>query len=141
LTGISATVIFHFLLFGALLEAVGGAKFFEKLSIMICSHFASGAAQTSVWSSALFGMISGSVAATVAVDGPHTIPMMKRKGYSTNFAGAVEAVASTGGQIMPPVMGVAAFILASLIGITYAQVCIAAFLPAFVYYGAPPCDR
>jgi len=136
LTGISATVILHFLLFGALLEAVGGAKFFEKLSILICSRFASGAAQTSVWSSALFGMISGSVAANVAVDGPHTIPMMKRKGYSTNFAGAVEAVASTGGQIMPPVMGVAAFILASLIGITYAQVCIAAFLPAFVYYGA-----
>lgn len=136
LTGLSATLILHFLLFGALLEAVGGAKFFEKLSILVCSHFASGAAQTSVWSSALFGMISGSVAANVAVDGPHTIPMMVRRGYSTDFAGAVEAVASTGGQIMPPVMGVAAFILASLIGITYAQVCIAAFLPAFVYYVA-----
>jgi len=136
LTGLSASVILHFLLFGALLESVGGAKFFEKLSILICSRFASGAAQTSVWSSALFGMISGSVAANVAVDGPHTIPMMKRRGYSTDYAGAVEAVASTGGQIMPPVMGVAAFILASLIGITYAQVCIAAFLPAFVYYGS-----
>lgn len=135
LTGMSATVLVHFLLFGALLEAVGGAEFFEKLSILICSRFASGAAQTSVYSSALFGMISGSVAANVAVDGPHTIPTMIRRGYPRDYAGAVEAVASTGGQIMPPVMGVAAFILASLIGISYAQVCIAAFLPAFVYYG------
>jgi TRAP transporter 4TM/12TM fusion protein len=136
LTGLSASTILHFLLFGALLEALGGARFFEKLSAMICARFASGAAQTSVWSSALFGMISGSVAANVAVDGPHTIPMMKKRGYSADYAGAVEAAASTGGQIMPPVMGVAAFILASLVGITYGQVCVAALLPAFIYYGS-----
>ena len=135
LTGMSASTIFHFLLFGALVESVGGAVFFDKLSAIICARFASGAAQTAVWSSALFGMISGSVAANVAVDGAHTIPMMKKRGYSGDFAGAVEAASSTGGQIMPPVMGVTAFIIASLVGITYGQVCLAAFLPAFIYYG------
>ena len=120
------------------MESVGGAVFFDKLSAIRCSsRFASGAAQTAVWSSALFGMISGSVAANVAVDGAHTDSHdeERERMFSGDFAGAVEAASSTGGQIMPPVMGVTAFIIASLVGITYGQVCLAAFLPAFIYYG------
>jgi TRAP transporter 4TM/12TM fusion protein len=134
-TGLSATLIIHFLLFGALLQVMGGAKLIEKLSIIIGSRFRSGAPQTAVVSSLLFGMISGSTAANVATTGAFTIPLMKRRGYHPDFAGAVEAVASTGGQIMPPVMGVSAFIIASLTDIPYVQIAIAAFLPALVYYG------
>ncbi|MBW2305845.1 MAG: TRAP transporter fused permease subunit [Deltaproteobacteria bacterium] len=134
LTGLSATMIVHFILFGALLQAVGGAQLIEKISIMVNVRFRSGAAQTAVISSSMMGMISGSTAANVAITGAFTIPMMKRRGYHPNFAGAVETVASTGGQIMPPVMGVSAFLIAGLTNIPYAQIVIAAFLPAIVYY-------
>ncbi len=134
LTGLSATMIVHFILFGALLQAVGGARLIEKISIIVNLRFRSGAAQTAVISSSMMGMISGSTAANVAITGAFTIPMMKRRGYHSNFAGAVETVASTGGQIMPPVMGVSAFLIAGLTNIPYAQIVIAAFLPAIVYY-------
>ena len=134
LTSLSATMIFHFILFGALLQCLGGFSLIEKLSRLVCSRFASGASQTAIYSSAFIGMMTGSAAANVAVTGSFTIPMMKSRGYDPNYAGAVEAVASTGGQILPPVMGVGAFIMASLVGLPYAKICIAALLPAIIYF-------
>ncbi len=134
LTGLSASMIVHFLLFGALIQAVGGAQLIEKISFIVSSRFRSGAAQTAIISSCMLGMISGSTAANIAITGAFTIPMMKRRGYHSNFAGAVEVVASTGGQIMPPIMGVSAFLIAGLTDMPYAQIVIAAFLPALVYY-------
>lgn len=134
LTGLSATMIVHFLLFGALLKAVGGARLIEKISIIVGLRFRSGAAQTAVISSSMLGMISGSTAANIAITGAFTIPLMKQRGYDRNFAGALETVASTGGQIMPPIMGVSAFLIAGLTNIPYAHIVIAAFLPAMVYY-------
>jgi TRAP transporter 4TM/12TM fusion protein len=134
LTGLSASMIVHFLLFGALIQAVGGAQLIEKISFIVGSRFRSGAAQTAIISSSMLGMISGSTAANIAITGAFTIPLMKRRGYHSNFAGAVEVVASTGGQIMPPIMGVSAFLIAGLTNIPYAKIVIAAFLPAVVYY-------
>lgn len=134
LTDLSASVIIHFLLFGALLQACGGTELIEKISIIVGSRYRSGPAQTAILSSGFMGMISGSTAANVAVTGAFTIPLMKRRGFNPNFAGAVEAVASTGGQIMPPVMGVAAFIMAGLTNKPYGQIVVAAFLPAAVYF-------
>ena len=134
LTGLSATVIIHFIVFGALLQACGGSELIEKVSYIVGSKFKSGAAQTAIISSCFMGMVSGSTAANVAITGSFTIPLMKRRGYSSNFAGAVEAVASTGGQIMPPIMGVSAFIMAGLTNRPYADIVIAAFLPAAVYF-------
>lgn len=134
LTGLSATLIVNFLIFGALLQALGGQEFIFKLSKIIGSKFKSGAAQTAVVSSAMLGMITGSTAANVAITGSLTIPMMKRRGYSSDFAGAIEAVASMGGQIMPPIMGVSAFIISGLTNIPYSNIVIAAILPALVYY-------
>ncbi len=136
LTTLSASTIIHFLIFGALLQACGGAEFIEKMSYIIGARYRSGAAQTAIYSSAFVGMISGSTAANVAVTGAFTIPLMKKNGYSPAFAGAVEAVASTGGQIMPPIMGVTAFLMASMMGRPYADVAIAAFLPAVLYFFA-----
>ena len=134
LTDLSASVIIHFLLFGALLQACGGTQLIEKISVIVGSRYRSGPAQTAILSSGFMGMISGSTAANVAVTGAFTIPLMKSRGFNPNFAGAVEAVASTGGQIMPPVMGVAAFIMAGLTNKPYAQIVVAAFLPAAVYF-------
>ncbi|MGD8563427.1 MAG: TRAP transporter large permease subunit, partial [Desulfarculaceae bacterium] len=134
LPGLSASVIIHFILFGALLQACGGSELIEKISLVVGSRFRSGPAQTAIISSGFMGMVSGSTAANVAITGAFTIPLMKRRGFDPNFAGAVEAVASTGGQIMPPIMGVSAFIMASLTNRPYAQIVIAAFLPAMVYF-------
>jgi TRAP transporter 4TM/12TM fusion protein len=134
LTGLSASMIIHFLLFGALLQAAGGTQLIEKVSIIIGSRFRSGAAQTAVISSGALGMVSGSTAANIAITGAFTIPLMKKRGYHQDFAGAVETVASTGGQIMPPIMGVSAFIIAGLTNIPYSRIVIAAFLPAMVYF-------
>ena len=134
LTGLSATVIIHFIVFGALLQACGGSELIEKISYIVGSKFRSGAAQTAIISSCFMGMVSGSTAANVAITGSFTIPLMKKRGFSPNFAGAVEAVASTGGQIMPPIMGVSAFIMAGLTDRPYAEIVIAAFLPAMVYF-------
>ena len=134
LTGLSASMIIHFLLFGALLQASGATQLIEKVSIIIGSRFRSGAAQTAVISSGALGMVSGSTAANIAITGSFTIPLMKKRGYHPDFAGAVETVASTGGQIMPPIMGVSAFIIAGLTNIPYSKIVVAAFLPAMVYF-------
>lgn len=134
LTTMSATLIIHFMLFGALLQACGAMEFIEKISYIIGVRFRSGAAQTAIYSSAFMGMISGSTAANVAVTGAFTIPLMKKNGYAPEFAGAVEATASTGGQIMPPIMGITAFLISSMIGVPYTKIAIAAFLPAVIYF-------
>lgn len=130
----SATYVFIFVLFGAFLEQSGAGNFFIKLALALAGPFRGGPAKVSVVSSALFGTISGSPVANVVADGPFTIPLMKRLGYSPAFAGAVEAVASTGGAIMPPVMGVAAFLMAEMTQIPYREIAISATLPALLYF-------
>lgn len=132
--GVSAEVVFYFILFGAFLERSGGGELFSDIAYSISGRVRGGAAKASVVSSALYGTISGSAVANVVVDGMFTIPLMKRSGFNPPFAAAVEAVASTGGQIMPPVMGAAAFILAQIVGISYKEVAIAAIIPAILYY-------
>ena len=132
--GVSAELVFYFILFGAFLERSGGGEMFSDLAYSVTGRVRGGAAKASVVSSALYGTISGSAVANVVVDGMFTIPLMKRSGFSPSFAAAVEAVASTGGQIMPPVMGAAAFILAQIVGVSYWEVAIAAAVPACLYY-------
>ena len=134
--GVSAELVFYFILFGAFLERSGGGELFSDLAYSVTGRVRGGAAKTSVVSSALYGTISGSAVANVVVDGMITIPLMKRSGFKPSFAAAVEAVASTGGQIMPPVMGAAAFILAQIVGVSYWEVAIAAAVPACLYYVA-----
>lgn len=134
--GVSATFIYIFILFGGFLVASGTSEFFIDFANSIAGHFKGGPAKVAVVSSAFFGTISGSAVANVVGTGSFTIPLMKRLGYRPAFAGAVEAVASTGGQIMPPVMGAAAFIIAEMLGIPYIQVAIAAAIPAILYYFA-----
>jgi TRAP transporter 4TM/12TM fusion protein len=131
---VSATFVFLFILFGAFLEKSGTGEFFIDLSKAMVGHMRGGPAKMAVVASGMFGTISGSAVANVVTTGTFTIPLMKRLGYSKDFAGAVEAVASTGGQIMPPVMGAAAFVLAEFTGTPYLQVCIYAALPAILYY-------
>jgi TRAP transporter 4TM/12TM fusion protein len=134
LTSFSATLIVHFLLFGALLTALGGADAINKIAFLVGSRFRSGTAQTAIFSSCLVGMTTGSSPANVAITGAFTIPMMKQRGYSPEYAGAVEAVASTGGQMMPPIMSIVVFIMAGLTGIPLSQIIVAGFLPALVYF-------
>ena len=131
---IVATTVVAFILFGQVLYATGGGDFFTELAVAVMGRLRGGAAKISVLSSALFGTISGSPVANVVVDGAITIPMMVRSGYKPHVAGAVESVASNGGQLMPPVMGAAAFVMAEFLGLPYAQVAIAAAIPAFLYY-------
>ena len=133
-TGISATLVAIFLVFGAVLYHTGGGETFVDLAKLIAGRSYGGPAKVSVFSSAFFGTISGSAVANVVVDGIFNIPLMKRLKYKAEFAAAVEATASTGGQIMPPVMGAGAFIMAELLQIQYAQVAVAAALPAILYY-------
>ena len=133
-TGVSADVVFYFILFSAVLEASGGGKFFIDLATSLSGRVRGGPAKIAVVASSLFGTISGSAVANVVGTGVFTIPLMKRVGYSPRFAGAVEAVASTGGQIMPPVMGAAAFVMADMMGVPYLAVVKAAVLPAILYY-------
>lgn len=130
----SAEIVFYFVLFGVMLERSGGGQLFVDLAYAVTCRARGGAAKAAVISSGLFGTISGSAVANVAVDGIFTIPLMKRTGFRSHFAAAVEAVASTGGQLVPPVMGAAAFILAQLIGRPYAEVALAAAIPAVLYY-------
>jgi TRAP transporter 4TM/12TM fusion protein len=134
ITGISATIISGFLIFGTVLEKTGGGDTFVKLSLWIAGRSHGGPAKVSCFSSAFFGTISGSAVANVVVDGVFNIPLMKGLGYKKEFAAAVESVASTGGQIVPPVMGAGAFIMAEILGIPYAHVAFAAIIPAFLYY-------
>lgn len=134
--GASANFIFLFILFGAFLVASGTGDFFIKFANSLAGHLRGGPAKVAVLSSATFGTISGSAVANVVSTGSFTIPLMKRIGYSPVFAGAVESVASTGGQIMPPVMGAGAFIMAEMLGVSYLRVCMAAAIPALLYFFA-----
>ncbi|KAF2958581.1 C4-dicarboxylate ABC transporter permease [Thermotoga sp. Ku-13t] len=132
--GVSATFVMIFLILGGFLEHSGVGEYFMDLSKALAGKAVGGPAKIAVVSSGLFGSISGSAVANVYATGTFTIPMMKQLGFSPVFAGAVEAVASSGGQIMPPIMGAAAFIMASFLGIPYKQVMIAALVPAILYY-------
>jgi TRAP transporter 4TM/12TM fusion protein len=131
---VSNNYIFLFILLSAFLAKAGAAKLFTDLAMAVTGRMTGGPAKASVISSGLVGTISGSAVANVLVTGTFTIPTMKRAGYDSEFAGAVEAIASTGGQLMPPVMGAAAFVMAELLGITYWEVVVAAALPAVLYY-------
>jgi TRAP transporter 4TM/12TM fusion protein len=131
---VGSSIVLVFILFGETLHRVGGAAFLSDFSQAVMGRFRGGQAKIAIVSSSLFGNISGSAVANVVVDGAFTIPMMKRAGYPPPVAAAVEAVASTGGQIMPPVMGAAAFLIAEYLGIPYAEVALAALVPAILYY-------
>ena len=132
--GTSATNVYLFLLFAAFLSVSGADIIFQNIAIAAAGRKRGGPAKMAVIASAFFGTISGSCVANVVSTGAFTIPLMKRNGYPKKFAGAVEAAASTGGQIMPPIMGAAAFVLSDVAGVPYAEVCIAAILPALMYY-------
>ncbi|MCH7320335.1 TRAP transporter permease [Solibacillus sp. MA9] len=133
---VSSTFIFAFLLFGAFLVKTGVGQYFNDLAISVAGKLVGGPAKVAIFSSALQGTISGSSVANVVTSGSYTIPMMKRLGYNKNFAGAVEASASTGGQLMPPIMGAAAFLMVEFIGrnITYWDIAKAAAIPALLYF-------
>lgn len=132
--GLSATMLSMFGIFGAILSGTGGAETFIKMGQRFTGRFTGGSGKVSVVASSLFGMISGSAIGNVVATGVFTIPSMKKAGYSNEWAATVEAVASTGGQIMPPIMGAAAFIMAQLIGVNYIQIAKAAIVPALLYY-------
>jgi TRAP transporter 4TM/12TM fusion protein len=132
--GVSASYVMLFVLFGAFMERSGTGQLFMDFSMSITGRYAGGPGKVAVVSSSLFGTVSGSAVANVMVDGPITIPLMKRTGFRPPFAAAVESVASTGGQLMPPIMGAAAFVMAEFLAVPYAQITIWAILPAFLYY-------
>lgn len=131
---IVVVLVFMFILFGAFLQVTGAGTFLTNLAMSMVGHVRGGPAKVAVIASGLVGTMSGSAVANVAITGTITIPMMKKIGFKPYYAGAVEAVASTGGAIMPPVMGAVAFIMAEMLGIAYIEVCIAAALPAILYY-------
>jgi len=131
---VSATYIILFIIFGAFLEKTGMGKFFNDLALGLAGSSAGGPAKVAVVSSGLLGSINGSAVANVVTTGAFTIPLMKRIGYNSEFAGAVEAAASVGGQILPPVMGAAAFIMAETLGVPYASIAISAAIPALLYF-------
>jgi TRAP transporter 4TM/12TM fusion protein len=131
---IMSSVLILFIFFSAFLAATGIGDFFVRLATALAGRLVGGPAKVSVFSSALFGTISGSGVANVMVDGVFTIPMMKRIGYGATFAAAVEATASIGGQIMPPIMAAAAFIMADLVGVPFREVALAALIPSILYF-------
>ena len=133
---VSSTFVFMCILFGSVLEKTGLGKFIIDLSMALAGWSTGGPAKVAVVSSGLMGTVSGSSVANVCTTGMFTIPLMKSVGYEPHFAGAVEAVASTGGQIMPPVMGAGAFIMAQFLGVPYLEVALAAVVPALLYYFA-----
>ena len=132
----SATSLFYFILFGAFFSQCGGGQLLIDFGMKFSNKSAGGPAKAAIISSGLMGMISGSAVANVSTTGVMTIPMMKKVGYAPHQAGAIEAVASTGGQIMPPIMGVGAFIMAEMLGVPYKTVAFAAIIPALAYYGS-----
>ncbi|MGI6125491.1 MAG: TRAP transporter permease [Planifilum sp.] len=132
--GVSASYIFLFVLFGAVLAKSGMGQFFNDLALALAGSSRGGPAKVAVLSSAFLGSINGSAVANVVTTGAFTIPLMKKTGYQRDFAGAVEASASVGGQVLPPVMGAAAFIMAETLGMPYATIALAALLPALLYY-------
>lgn len=132
--GVCSTYIALFVIFGAFLEATGVANFFIDCANALVGWASGGPAKVAVVSSALCGMVSGSSVGNTVTTGSVTIPMMKKTGYPPEFAGAVEAASSTGGQIMPPIMGAAAFLMAEMVGVPYAKIIVRAILPAFLYF-------
>ena len=133
--GVCSTYIVLFVIFGAFLEATGIADFFISCANALAGSSTGGPAKVAVISSALCGMVSGSSVGNTVTTGSVTIPMMKKTGYPGEFAGAVEAASSTGGQIMPPIMGAAAFLMAEIVGVPYADIVVRAILPAILYFG------
>lgn len=133
---VAGDTIVTFILFGAMLKAVKGDTFITDLALVAMGRYRGGAAKVSIVASTLFGMVSGSAVSNVAVVGPISIPMMEKAGYPNYQAAAIEAVSSTGGQIMPPVMGITAFLMADFLAIPYSAVVMAALLPAILYYVA-----
>ena len=136
--GVASTYIILFTIFGAFLSEFGAGGFFFKFSNALTRGMTAASAKTAVIFSTLLGMISGSAAGNVAVTGSFTIPVMKREGYLPHQAGAIEAVVSTGGQIMPPVMGAAAFIMAEIVGTPYVNIMKAGLLPALLFFRLDP---
>ena len=134
--GVAGSYVILFIIFGAFLEKSGAGQFFMNFANAIAGGARGGPGKVAVVSSSLFGTISGSAVANVMVDGWLTIPMMKRTGFKPEAAAAIEAVASTGGQIMPPIMGAAAFVMAEFLGVSYGSIMLAALIPAMFYYGA-----
>lgn len=134
LLAIAATIALSFIFFGQILLYFGGADILNNFAISAFGRFRGGPAKGSILGSSLVGTITGGPVANVILTGSVTIPLMKKSGYSSEEAGAVESVASTGGQIMPPVMGVAAFIIAETLGVPYADVALAALIPALFFY-------
>ena len=133
-TAVAGSFLFVFLLFGAFLEQTGIGEFFIDISNAVAGKATGGPAKVVVVASALYSTVSGSSVANTVASGTFTIPMMKKMGYDRNFAGAVEAAASTGGQLMPPIMGAAAFLMAEITGIPYTQIALAALIPAILYF-------
>lgn len=133
---IISTIVVSFIMFGQALSFSGGSSFFTDISMVAMGKYRGGPAKIAIVASSLFGTISGSTVANVVSTGVVTIPLMKQAGYRPHIAGAIESVASTGGQLMPPVMGIAAFIMAEFLQVPYAKVCIAALIPSFLYYVA-----
>ncbi|WP_235008677.1 TRAP transporter permease [Candidatus Halocynthiibacter alkanivorans] len=134
--GVAATYIIVFTIFGALLSRFGAGDFFFEVSVRLTHGLRAASAKSAVLFSTLIGMVSGSAAGNVAVTGTVTIPIMKREGYAPHQAAAIEALASTGGQLMPPVMGAAAFIMAEIVGVPYTSVMTTALLPALLFFGS-----
>lgn len=134
--GASATYVLLFILFGAILNATGAGKFYTDLAYAVAGRYRGGPAKVALLASALFGTISGSGIANVVATGTFTIPLMKSAGFAPHFAAAVEAVASTGGQIMPPIMGAGAFLMSEMISRPYPEIAISAIIPALLYFGA-----
>jgi TRAP transporter 4TM/12TM fusion protein len=132
--GVVATYVFHFVLFGVVAMRIGLGRLFLALAMAVAGRFAGGPAKVAIFGSALFGMISGSSVANAVTVGSLTIPMMKRLGYKPHFAAGVEATASTGGQITPPVMGAAAFLMVEFLELPYQTIIIAAIVPAFMHF-------
>ena len=132
--GVSSSFVFLFILFGSVLNKTGMGKFFIDLSMALAGHTTGGPAKVAVIASGFMGSVSGSSVANVVTTGSFTIPLMKSIGYKKDFAGAVEAAASTGGQIMPPVMGAAAFVMSEFLQIPYIKIAAAAAIPAIIYY-------
>jgi TRAP transporter 4TM/12TM fusion protein len=130
----AATILVGFLIFGVALQHTGGADFFHNLAMSVFGRYRGGAAKVSVASSAAMGMMSGSAVSNVLTTGPMTIPAMKRSGFSATYAGGIEATASSGGSITPPIMGTAAFLMVSFVGVPYTEILIAAIIPAVLYF-------
>ena len=133
---VSASFVIIFVVFGSFMERTGVGQLFMDFAMALTGHTAGGPGKVAVVSSSLFGTISGSAVANVMVDGPISIPLMKRSGFPPHFAAGVEATASTGGQIMPPIMGAAAFVMAEFLSVPYSQIVIWAIIPAILYYVA-----